>query len=271
MSGAVRAVAIVATAFLVSGCEPEPLTPERAQRLETIYANMGQSAGIRVVQNLRYAGLYEGKTEAAWSPALAEAINKAHFAVDSVEGRYDLNTDSGASGFLDTLSTAAIRRELADGIAIEIATFEQFAPPSTEAMMEDGICYVGGGTYIRNGERLELAFYRTPGRQAGMSFTWDGLVGPAFPRFLAVTFGQESLLMNSEYRTSPPMADINLFNTNGNWVVNAIKQADRIAFEDRDIGIVDLPTGDLYRTGLALDGCFTSAVPREIDGDEADE
>lgn len=271
MSGAVRAVAIVATAFLVSGCEPEPLTPERTQRLESIYVDMGQSAGIRVVQNLRYAGLYEGETEAAWSPALAEAINKAHFAVDSLEGRYDLNTDSGASGFLDTLSTAAIRRELAEGIGIELAKFKQVRPPAMQAVMEGGTCYVSAGAYSRHGEQLELAFYRTPGRQAGLTMMWDGLVGPAFPRLLAVTFGQESLLMNSEYRTAPPMADINLFNTNGHWVVNAIKQADRIAFEDRDIGIVDLPTGDLYRTGLALDGCFTSAVPPEIDGDEADE
>ena len=170
-----RLVSILMGATALSACGAEPLSTESQNRLQQVFAEMDERRAIGVVQNLRFAGLYKGALTNHWQPELGEAINEAHYALGA-DGDYDLNTSAGASGFLRALSSYSSREDLVSGVSNTLPEFTQVRAVQTTTRFENGACLLDGGTYERNGERIEVTFSYSRDDGAIQSI-WDGWPG----------------------------------------------------------------------------------------------
>ncbi|MFN3817370.1 hypothetical protein [Blastomonas sp.] len=262
--------AALALSIMIAGCNADPLSPETSSRLERVYSDLPPERAVAVIQNLRSVGLYTGGLDTSWNPAIAEAINKAHFEIDYIDGNFDLATDGGAASFVTKLATIEGRAMLADALSYDLAAFTQVTAPSTTAQFKDDICFVEAGEYDRHGERIRLTVYQQRGRIAGINMVWDGWPGPGFPRYLPITFGEETVPLMTEYSQSLPITEARLFNVNGWWVTDGIKRSTNIRIENEDLGVIDLPTGDLYQTGMALTDCVQKHLPERQAPPEGD-
>lgn len=241
--------------FLLVGCSPEPLTPEEESTLKLVYMTMPDHQAVAIKQNLRLTGLYQGELNLNFTPELAEAINQVHFDLNLVEQDFQLDSQSAASKFLQELASPSIRPRLVSELSTSPAEFVQTQPPSTELRREGRKCIVNGGTYSRSGEEISISFYKI-GRQAGIELTWDGWPGATFPRLIPVAFDDMTLPMMIEYQRDAPTVRADAFNENGSWVIDAMRQGEKIEIgPDTEIAPLELPTGDLYQTALALEGC----------------
>jgi hypothetical protein len=250
------AVSCLLSAFALTACSAEPLSQETTARLERVFAGLPEAQADGVIQNLRMANLYRGELSRDWSPELANAINEAHYDLDFVDERHDLATDGGAAGFLQDLSSAAIRPRLVSEVDEGPADFVQTVKPGAAAIRTGRKCSISGGSYSRNGEMLHLIFYAMAG-QAGVEIAWDGWPEPTFPRLLPVRFGDQTLPMMTQYESADSIVRANIFNVNGSWVIEGLKRATEIEIgPEADIAPLVLPTGDLYAAGLAIDVCW---------------
>ncbi|MCR2834353.1 hypothetical protein [Parerythrobacter lacustris] len=190
-----------------------------------------------------------------YAPELAQAINQGHFDLDLVEHRFQLDTEAGAAGFLQELASSANRPRLVDDLSVDRAQFVQTRVPGTVVEHEGSKSLVSGGSYSRNGEMVNLTFYKLQG-QVGIELYWDGWPDVSFPRIIPVKFGNKTLPKMVEYERNGPAANADAFNVNGYWVTDALKQADSLEIgSETEIAPLELPTGSLYQTGLALESC----------------
>lgn len=252
----IRDLALASGAILaLSACSAEPLTPEEEGTIKYVFLTLPEQQALAIKQNLRLTGLYSGELNANYTPELAEAINQVHFDLDLVDDRFQLDSEAEAAGFLQELASSEIRPRLIHDLSVSPAEFVQIRPPGETVEREGRKCTVDGGGYSRNGEIVNLTFYKID-RQVGIEFYWDGWPSPVFPRLLPVQFGDKSLPMMVSYERHDSAINADLFNVNGFWVTDALKQADSLEIgPETEIAPLELPTGSLYQTGLALEGC----------------
>lgn len=252
----IRDLALASGALLaLSACSAEPLTPEEEGTIKYVYLTLPEHQALAIKQNLRLTGLYRGELNADYTPELAEAINQVHFDLDLVDDRFQLDTEAGVAGFLQELASSAIGPRLVDDLSVDPAQFVQVRAPGSAADREGSKCIVDGGSYSRNGEMVNLTFYKLQG-QVGIELYWDGWPDVSFPRIIPVKFGNKTLPMMVEYERNGPATNADVFNVNGFWVTDAIKQSDSLEIgPETEIAPLELPTGSLYQTGLALEGC----------------
>ncbi|WP_373487978.1 hypothetical protein [Blastomonas sp.] len=150
---------------------------------------------------------------------------------------------------------------LTDALSYDLPEFTRVTAPSTTAQVINGICVIEAGEYDRHGERVRLSFYQQRGRIAGINIIWDGWPGGWFPRYLPIKFGDDVVPLVTEYQQETPLIEARLFNVNGGWVTDGIKRSNNIRIEHKELGVIDLPTGDLYRTGKALTDCAQKHFP----------
>jgi hypothetical protein len=250
-----RAVTALLVSVSLAGCEAEPLTPETADRLERVFANLPERDAIGVLQNLRMTGLYSGPIDMGWQPSVAEALNEVHFELDAFDGRYDLSTDAGANAFVTDMSSWRVRERLTEDLSIALPEYEQLVAPATDATFRNGECRVSGGRYSRNGELTELTFVYT--RRAGEArLLTDGLPGNVLiPMIVGVRFGEETLVTNLNSDSAGFVTRLSFFNSDNRMIIAALKRGNRFNVSQDALGEFDLPTGDLYETGLALERC----------------
>ncbi|MEZ5708585.1 MAG: hypothetical protein R3E02_04250 [Blastomonas sp.] len=252
----IRDLALASGAFFaLSACSAEPLTPEEEGTIKYVYMTLPDHQALAIKQNLRLTGLYSGELNADYTTELAEAINQVHFDLDLVEDRFQLDTEAGAAGFLQELASSSIRPSLINDLSVSPAEFAQIRPPGDTVERDGRECSIDGGSYSRNGEVVNLAFYKVNG-QAGIELYWDGWPSSVFPQLLPVKFGDKTLPMMVSYERHGSAINADIFNVNGFWVTDALKQADGLEIgPETKIAPLELPTGSLYQIGLALEGC----------------
>ncbi|KLE32403.1 hypothetical protein AAW00_13270 [Aurantiacibacter luteus] len=223
-----------------------------------MYGDLDDNRALGVVQNLRYGGLYQGPTTRIWNPQLAQAINQAHFDLDFIDEAYNFETEAGMAGFVRSLSYANIRPRLASELSAAPPEFQLLASPAQAASVVDGQCEIDGGSYGRAGEQMQVTFWAR-GRNAGIRVQWDGWPGGPLSPITVFGHGENAVPISTESVIHDGITKLEMFQQNGWWVTNMMQESDRIDLNlGDDAGEIILPSGDLYRTGMALEECARS-------------
>lgn len=124
------------------------------------------------------------------------------------------------------------------------------------AIPESGHGFMG----LRTAEIGTLQSFRSHAlnkrRDASIDVNWNGWPDGILPRITSFGSGDEKFPMPLNYDSRLPVTYIRMLQEHGWWVTNAVKHSDTIELDlGEEAREISLPSGDLYQSGLASEGC----------------